>query len=108
MQSPGGQRLSELELFAGIVRHLVQRDGFPHFLPTVFLPARGEVRILDDTPPDGDHQQAALRWAAERTLPDEEVLVAFQVDASRFRIVRRAGPVREEGLFDIDGEAGGC
>ena len=65
------------------------------------------MAILDDTPQDADHEQAALRWVAEHALPDQEVLVAFQVEASRFKIVRRAGPVREEGLFDIDDEAEG-
>ena len=102
MGHPRGRRPTALETFAEITRRVIRKDGFEGSLPTVLLPARREVRVLEGIPADVAHEEAALRWADGTAQPGEEYLVAFKVSPSQFKVVRRAGGVREEGLFDLD------
>ncbi len=102
MEPSVGHPQDELALFSEIVRHVIRTDGFERFSPTVFFPARHEVRILDDLHGNDDAEHAALNRAMERAEPGEEFLVAVKVGRLQFKVIRRQGPDHEEALFDVD------
>ena len=79
---------------------MIASDGFDAYLPTACYPERRVLRVLEDVP-DEELESIALEWALSRQEGDEEVLVAFKVDASHFKVVRRAEGLAEECVYSI-------
>jgi hypothetical protein len=80
--------------FARITRRVIARDGFDDYLPTALYPGRKHVVVLEGVP-DGAE-------AAKGAIDDEEFLVAFKVDSTRFKVIRRYSGRQEEGVFDAE------
>lgn len=89
-------RPSELELFIELVRHVVRQDGFDRLAPTVFLPGRNEVRILDHLEARLEPRAAALDWVLANVEAGAEVLLAIPAGPERFRVLwQRDGRTEE-------------
>jgi hypothetical protein len=91
---------------AEITRRVIARDGFSEYLPTAYFPGRSHVAVLEGVPDDVDLEKATIDWATRKADPDEEFLVAFKVDASHFKVIRRAAGSFEEETFTAVTEPG--
>jgi hypothetical protein len=85
--------------FAKITRNVVSRDGFDGYLPTVVYPERRVLKVLEGAPVGAELESIAVEWASAGANPDEEFLVAFKVDATAFKVVRRASSGWEAQVF---------
>jgi hypothetical protein len=90
-----------LDEFAMITQRVIARDGFDEFQPTACYPARRQLAVLSGVPPHVDIESASTSWALKNASSNEEVLVAFRIAAARFKIVRIAEGLTEEGHYDI-------
>jgi len=93
--------MATVDEFARITRRVVARDGFDDYLPTALYPARRHVVVLEGVPEDADLEPIVLDWAAKGAVGDEEYLVAFKVDATKFKVIRHYSGGQEEGVFDV-------
>ncbi len=93
-------RMASLELFANITRTFIADGEFEEFLPTVLYPDRKQLGALEGVPPEADIEKIAVTWAASGALAeDEEFLVAFRINCTQFKIVRRINKEFEQGTF---------
>ena len=74
--------------FAVITRRVIAKEGFENFQPTACYPERRVVKSLAGLPEDIDSEEAALDWAFQGSVNDEEFLVAFKISDDSFRVVR--------------------
>ena len=91
-----------LDEFATITQQVIARDGFDDFQPTVCIPSRRELAVLAGVPPDVDLQAVATSWAVEKAGPNEEVLVAFPISRTHFKIVRITRDERDEASYEVE------
>jgi hypothetical protein len=91
----------DIAAFAEITRRVIARDGFDGYLPTLCLPGRKHITVLEGIPPEKlEHvRDIAIKWAAEKANPDEEFFLAYKEDAEQFRVVHRFSDGTEERLF---------
>jgi hypothetical protein len=96
----------DIAAFAEITRRVIARDGFDSYLPTLCLPARKHISVLEGIPAKKLERvrDIALAWAEEKAGPDAEYFLAYKEDADRFRIVHRHSAGREERLFSAHPE----
>jgi hypothetical protein len=91
----------EIEEFASITRNVIAESGFDDFLPTACFPERREVRTLAGFPDDEDPERPVLEWAQGHAVGPEEFLVAFKVDASHFKIIRKCRDATASKTFAV-------
>ena len=91
----------DIAAFAEITRRVISKDGFDGYLPTLCLPERKHITVLEGIPPEklGCVREIAIEWAAKKAGPDGEFFLAYKEDAERFRIVHRFNGGTEERLF---------
>jgi hypothetical protein len=91
----------DIAAFAEITRRVIARDGFDGYLPTLCLPGRNHITVLEGIPEEKlEHvRDIAIDWAAEKAGPDEEFFLAYKEDAGGFRVVHRFTGGTEERLF---------
>lgn len=92
-----------LDEFAKLTQRIIARDGFDGYLPTACFPERREIAVLEGVPTDANVEGAALQWARRKARADEEVLVAFKIDSSHFKIIRFKDPDRTEQVYEVPG-----
>lgn len=92
----------EIGGFAAMNQRLIAEDGFDEYLPTACYPERRVLRVLEGAPSTVDLEAVALDWALAAAEGDEEVLVAFKVDAEHFKVMRRFGGQTEQCLFPAE------
>jgi len=87
--------------FAEITRRVIARDGFDGYLPTLCLPERKNIKVLEGIPESNfDEMRAiALEWADEAANHDEEYFLAYKEDSERFRVLHRDAEGTEEESF---------
>jgi hypothetical protein len=91
-----------MDAFAGMTRRVIASDGFERYFPTACYPERRVLRVLEDAPDTEELETIAREWALSFMEGDEEMLVAFKVDSSHFKIVRRTAELSEERVYSID------
>ncbi len=91
----------DIAAFAEITRRVIARDGFDGYLPTVCVPARKHISVLESIPPEKlDHvREIAIAWAEKKAKPDEEYFLAYKEGADSFRVVHHFSGGAEERLF---------
>jgi hypothetical protein len=87
-----------VEEFAEITRRVISRDGFATYQPTVCIPGRRPVLVIEGVPPVPDLETALLEWCRDNA-GEEECLVAFKVSDQAFKVVRRDGETVESDVF---------
>ena len=91
-----------LDEFSNMTKRIIADNGFEEYVPTAIYPARRHIQTFMGLPPDLEMERAVLKWAAEDAQNDEEFLVAFKVDESHFKVIRRIGPYSEYETYGID------
>jgi len=87
-----------LDEFAAVTQRVIAKQGWHDFQPTALYPARRHIRGGASLPAG---RVGLLAWAAEDSRQDEEFLVAFKVDDSHFKVVRRVGPYSEDHTYAV-------
>jgi len=89
------------EQFIAMTRSIIERDGLEGYLPTLLLPQRQDIRVLDDAPQEEEHESIATAWAAEVAEDEENYLLAFRASASHFKVVARLDGQLQTQLCEI-------
>jgi hypothetical protein len=89
-----------LDEFAAVTQRVIARDGFDDFQPAAIYPERNHIRGGANFPSTVPEAHVLL-WAAEDTRDGEEILVAFKVDDSHFKVVRRIGLYSEDQTYAV-------
>jgi hypothetical protein len=92
----------EIDAFAAMTQRMIADDGFEEHLPTACYPERRVLRVLEDAPELIDLEPIALDWALDAAEGDEEMLVAFKVSPTHFKVVRRAAGHVEHRIYPAD------
>ena len=84
-----------------MTQRIIGEDGFANYLPTLLLPAKREVRVLDDVGSSDEQTLRITDWLAEQVGPDEDFLVAFKAGDAHFMVVGRLGGQACERLCEV-------
>jgi len=87
--------------FAKVTQKVIARDSFDGFLPTACFSQRNHLAVLEGVPADADIQSVTVKWAISKAIPGEEILIAFKIDSSHFKIMRLLGDHSEERIFPV-------
>jgi hypothetical protein len=98
--------MATVDEFARITKKIIARDGFEDYLPTALYPGRRHIVVLEGVPEDAQLEPIALEWAANGAVGGEEFLVAFKIDSTTFKVIRRFEGSQEEAVFDIGDVSG--
>ena len=92
-----------LEDFAEITQRVIQKDGFDGFLPTLCLPERQHITVLEGVPEDRQPEirSVSLAWARDKATEQEEFLLAFREDEASFRVIRSYRGEISERVFPV-------
>jgi hypothetical protein len=82
--------------FIAMTRRVIARDGFEGYLPTLVLPERRHVTVLEGMPSDVDTEAASKRWATSLLEGDEDYFLAFKINAAQFKVIARIRGVQQE------------
>ncbi len=85
--------------FSELTRRVVALEGLDNYQPTVCFPARREIRVLTGVPVDTDLESTLLSWAAQSVQHLEEFVIAFRLDSTRLKVMRRVGPFAEDEIY---------
>lgn len=102
LSAKGRHLTTEINEMVTITRSVIARDGFEGFLPTACFPKRKEVAVLKGVPVGVDIETATMGWASNKAKMGEEYLIAFRVDSTHFKVIRRNGKQNEEAVFGVD------
>jgi hypothetical protein len=89
-----------LDEFATATQRVISKEGFDDFQPTAIYPERDHIRGGANFPANIPEAHVLL-WAAEDIRDGEEFLVAFKMDDSHFKVVRRVGLFSEEDIYPV-------
>lgn len=90
-----------LEEFAATTRRVILESELEDYMLTVICPDRARIKTLVGIPSEVETEQIALKWAGEDVRNQEEVLVAFKVNDSHFKVIREIGPYSDDEVFSI-------
>jgi len=90
-----------LDEFSIVTRRIISNQGFEDFLPTACYPLRRHVQTLVDLAKDINPEEPTLTWASKAAQDGEEFLVAFKIDATHFKVIRRIGSYSEDELYSV-------
>jgi len=92
-----------LEDFAEITQRIIRKDGFDDFLPTLCLPERQHIAVLEGVPEEKQQEirSVSLAWARDKATGQEEFLIAFREDEESFRIIRSFRGEISERVFPV-------
>ena len=82
--------------FIAMTRRIIAKDGFDGYLPTLVLPERRHVTVLEGMPPDVDTEAASRKWASSKVGESEDYFLAFKIDPGQFKVVARLEGVEQE------------
>jgi hypothetical protein len=82
--------------FIAMTRRIIAKDGFEEYLPTLVLPERRHVTVLEGMPSDVDPETASREWATSEAGENEDYFLAVKIDPVRFKVVARLGGVEQE------------
>jgi hypothetical protein len=80
---------------------VIEQDGLAEYLPTLVLPQRNDVRVLEGVPEDEDIEVAAKGWAERIADANEDFILAFKADANHFKVIARVSGVCSETLCHV-------
>ena len=87
-----------LDEFAVVTQGVIAREGFAEFQPTAVYPERDHIRGGADFPATVPESHI-FRWGAEEQRDGEEMLLAFKVDDSHFKIIRQIATYSEDEIY---------
>lgn len=78
-----------IDQFIAMTRRIIAKNGFEGYLPTLLLPSRKDIRVLEGVPSEEDLERVVARWAARISGPEEDSLAAFKADDTHFKVLAR-------------------
>jgi hypothetical protein len=92
-----------LEDFAETTQRVIRKDGFDGFLPTLCLPERDHIAVLEGVPEEKQPhiRSISLAWARDKATDQEEFLLAFREDDASFRVIRSYRGEISERVFPV-------
>ena len=78
-----------IDQFIAMTRRIIAEDGFEGYLPTLLIPSRKDIRVLEGVPGEEDLEKVVAGWAARIAGPDEDFLAAFKFDDTHFKVLAR-------------------
>lgn len=87
-----------IDQFIAMTHRIIERNGFDKYQPTLLLPKRKDIRILEGVPDDVDIEVAVTDWASRAVDPEEDYFMAFKTDAHHFKVIARVKGERHEAL----------
>lgn len=99
----------EILEFATITQDVIVGTPIENYIPTLCLPAQGQIHALRGIPEDQEQnvREIVLDWATNSAGADEEFLVAFRDGPAHFRVIRRFQGEFREALFPAKKPASG-
>jgi hypothetical protein len=82
--------------FIAMTRRIIAEDGFEEYSPTLVLPERRHVTVLEGMPSDVDPEAVSRKWATSKAGENEDYFLAFKIDPVQFKVVARLGGVEQE------------
>ena len=82
--------------FIAMKRRIIAKDGFEEYLPTLVLPDRRHVKVLEGMPLEVDAEAASREWAARTAGENEDYFLAFKIDPLQFKVIARLAGVEQE------------
>ena len=89
-----------LDEFAAVTRRVIEDHGFEEFQPTATYPARCHLKGGAGFPCDVPESHI-LQWAGEDRRDGEEMLVAFKINDTCFKVVRHVGSFSEDDIYAV-------
>jgi hypothetical protein len=91
----------EIAAFAEITYSVLEDTPLEKYIPTLCLPARGEIQALQGIPDEEEDRirEISLEWAQKTAGESEEFLVAFRDGPGYFRVIRRSEGKLQEALY---------
>src|SRR5262245_40382618 len=89
----------DIQAFAAITRRVIAKNGFAAYMPTLCLPTRERIVVLEGIPKkeSGRMREIATSWAERMATQNEDYFLAYKEDSRRFRVVHRhRGRTQEE------------
>lgn len=90
-----------IDHFVNMTRRIIVQDGLDEYLPTLLMPARRDVRVLEGIPQAVDVEAVSVEWAERTASPTEDFLLAFRSGQAGFKVVARINGERHESLHDV-------
>jgi hypothetical protein len=87
------------ETFLQATRRTIHQSGLDDFLPTLLLPDREHLVVLEGIPQGEDQAAIARKWASAQAGSGNPYMLAFRVDGTHFAIVRFIGGVLSEDFY---------
>lgn len=78
-----------IDRFEQMIQKIIREDGFANYLPTLLLPTRRQVRVMDAQEDEQGQAIALSDWVAEQVEDGEDFLVAMKVDEAHFMVMGR-------------------
>jgi len=93
-----------IQEFAEMTNRIIARDGFDNYLPTLCIPMKRYITVLEGVPEDEQiHiREIALEWAEEKTEPSEEYFLVYKENSESFRIIHQYEGGTEEKSFSVN------
>jgi hypothetical protein len=66
--------------------NVVHRDGLDALQPTLLIPDRDHIVVLDGVPSTEDQSSIARQWAVEIARPNESYILAFRSGRNCFTV----------------------
>jgi hypothetical protein len=82
--------------FIAMTRRTIAKDGFQEYSPTLVLPDRRHVKVLEGMPPEVDAELASRKWVASTAGENEDYFLAFKIDPVQFKVIARLAGVEQE------------
>jgi len=89
-----------LDEFAAVTRRVIEKHGFGESQPTATYPQRCHLKGGAGFPCDAPESHI-LQWAGEDRRDGEEMLVAFKIDGTSFKVVRYVGSFSEDDIYSV-------
>jgi len=90
-----------LDQFVEMTRQIIRDDGFEDYLPTLVLPGRQEIFVLEADLAGDDHEQPAREFALGHLSGAEDYLLAFKKDRWHFKVVGRIDGRLQERVCEV-------
>jgi hypothetical protein len=87
------------DTFLQATRRTIRQSGLDSFMPTLLLPDREHLAVLEGIPQGEDQAAIARKWATAQAGSGNPYMLAFRVDETHFSIVRFIGGVLSEDVY---------
>lgn len=94
--------MTAIDDFIAMTLRIIAKDGFDDYLPTLVLPARRHISVMEGIPSEVDVEAVARRWAEREAKSDEDYFLAFKVDGAHFKVVARLNGQVNERLATVE------